>query len=77
MDFHVWPWFERFPAIKMITGYDVIPVDRYPKLIAWVDRMMRLEAVKQTFEPPELHMQFLMGLMQGEPQYDIEQAAQL
>ena len=71
VDFHIWPWFERMPVLKDMTGYDLLPRDKFPKLIQWTKSMMELPAVKETYVGPKMHMEFFLSFMTGSPNYDI------
>ena len=69
VDYNVWPWFERFPAID--PGKTVLPSDRFPKLTAWVKRMEQLPAVKNIQLDNKAHNQFIESFVAGEPDFAI------
>ena len=72
VDYHVWPWFERFPLLSTLSGADVLPAARYPKLSAWVGHMEALPAVNTAKISTELHGKFIEKHLKNEiPDYDI------
>lgn len=72
VDFHIWPWMERFPILQRVTTTDPLPKDRFPKLNSWVAAMKELPAVKESYLTPETHWAFVeSGFLAGkEPNYD-------
>ena len=71
VDFHIFPWFERMPAITMLSDYNILPPHRYPKLAAWYKNISELPPVKETMLPTEWHMEFMTSLFMRKPNYDI------
>ena len=71
LDFHMYPWFERMPAIKLLSDYDILPEPDFSALVKWKGRMESLPCVRNTMLPLEWHMEFLVNLMQKTPTYDI------
>ena len=45
--------------------------DEFPKLQRWIDTMMELPAVKETYEEPETYARYVSGYIAGNPEYDI------
>ncbi|XP_078688503.1 glutathione S-transferase omega-1-like isoform X5 [Branchiostoma floridae x Branchiostoma belcheri] len=69
LDYNLWPWFER---VCMLKGRGIeLSVDKFPKLTAWIDRMMEQPAVKACYFPPEIHHEFGKSWMAGTPDYDV------
>ena len=69
-DYMIWPWLERLEFLQSINKL-VLDTNRYPKLIAYIERMKETEAVKQTRLPVELFKKFFDGYLAGkEPDYD-------
>lgn len=75
IDFHLWPFFERFPMILQLTGSDLLPSARFPKLTAWVARLRggEVPAVKTATLGTDLHLKFMnSGYLKGEqPDYNV------
>ena len=70
VDYHIWPWYERIPALEEITGLEFIPKDRFPKLNRWMEAMLRNPAVQDSWLPKELHIDFFVSFATGTPHYD-------
>lgn len=71
VDFHFWPWFERFPAIQQLGGIDLLPSSTFPFLHSWIKNMEQLEAVQKVRYPVEWYAEFTASLARREPDYDI------
>lgn len=71
VDFHIWPWFERMPVMKELSGADMLPAARFPKLTQWTRKMLQVPAVQKTYLESKFHREFFYGLMTGTPNYDI------
>ena len=72
VDYHIWPFYERIPAISEVTGVDLLPAASFPRITAWFDAMENLEAVKKCRLSNELHKHFITTYRAGNPQYDFE-----
>jgi glutathione S-transferase len=72
VDFHLWPFFERAPAVGEILHVEMYPNDKYPQLNKWIRSMEENDAVKKVRLPNELHRRFLVTVLEGNPQYDID-----
>jgi len=68
LDFNIWPFFERFPAMKPGANLE-IPRDRFPKITSWIDRMYQLPAVKACLVDTESHDHFLRTFAAQKPDY--------
>ena len=70
-DFMIWPWFERFQLLKVLTNYE-LDEKRFKKLKKWIDKMQKLEAVRENTTNEEQMVEFYkMSLTNKEPDYDI------
>jgi len=70
VDYMIWPWLERLSALKLMKNLE-LDAQRFPKLIAYVNRMLELPAVKEVLIPAEVHVNFYKGYVAGEqPDYD-------
>jgi len=63
LDFHIWPWFERFPMLERVVGTTLLPADQFPKLNAWVKVIQELPAVKSTFFDTNTHFEFVKPIL--------------
>jgi hypothetical protein len=67
----IWPWFERFENLRPLAN-NQIEETRFPKLNAWIKRMVELPAVKESSSNPEHMVEFYkVSLTNKEPNYDI------
>jgi len=73
VDYMVWPFVERLEAVAVMTqGKVVVSKDRYPKMTAYVQRMMTRPEVKLAYRTPEEHMMFLRSMKDKTPNYDLD-----
>ncbi|KAH8302975.1 hypothetical protein KR044_012805, partial [Drosophila immigrans] len=72
VDYMLWPWFERFPALK-ITLAEKYELDkqRYAKLLQWRDLVAQDEAVKAVALDSRVHAKFMFTRHEGKPNYDV------
>lgn len=70
VDFHLWPFFERFPGFNLFGGYHFLTPGKHPLVDKWIEAMKNLDAVKATFITPEVHNAFMETYVKGVPQYD-------
>ncbi|XP_052845912.1 pyrimidodiazepine synthase-like [Drosophila gunungcola] len=72
VDYMIWPWFERFPSMKLNTKqrYE-LDAKRFEKLLKWRDLVAQDEAVQKTALDVQLHAEFQKSKTVGNPQYDI------
>ena len=70
VDYHMWPWFERLPALQELTGEVMVDPKLFPKLQRWMEAMLKAPAVRESWLPASLHMQFMMSFATGTPNYD-------
>lgn len=66
----IWPWLERLPVLSRMKDVRVSESE-YPKLIAYMERMKQLPAVKETYIDPENHFKFYKSYLVGEANYDM------
>ena len=72
IDFHIWPFVERFCIIKAFTGQDAITEAEFPRLSAWVAAMLDLPAVKALLNTKEHHVAwYRVHGTGGVPDYDM------
>jgi len=69
-DYMIWPWFERFESLKSLTNYQ-IDKERFPKLTKWINRMLKLPAVKETKTPEDQMVEFYKTSLTNEPDFDV------
>ncbi|XP_050429584.1 pyrimidodiazepine synthase-like [Adelges cooleyi] len=63
VDYMIWPWFERFDAIKFITnGSYSVNFDQFTKLDEWKIAMTSDEAVAPYYAPPEKHAEVFLKM---------------
>ncbi|XP_034137076.1 pyrimidodiazepine synthase isoform X2 [Drosophila guanche] len=72
VDYMIWPWFERFPSLKLTTEqkYELKP-ERFGLLLKWRELVSQNEAVGKTALDAQLHADFQSSKRLGKPQYDI------
>ncbi|KAH8326837.1 hypothetical protein KR067_006795 [Drosophila pandora] len=70
VDYMIWPWFERFPSMKINSQYE-LDEKQFGKLLKWRDLVAQDEAVKKTALDVQLHAEFQKSKTLGKPQYDI------
>jgi len=72
LDYDIWPFFERMPAVKVLHGIDPLPADKFPKLFKWAEAMKQLPAVKEVYHDPDRHAAFIKTYIAGGvPDYDL------
>jgi len=71
VDYHVWPWFERFPAFSTLSGDPFVSREEFPMLKDWTKKMDEQDAVRETKMSTELHAGFILSLVNRNPLYDL------
>ncbi|CAF1150264.1 unnamed protein product [Rotaria sordida] len=71
VDYMLWPWFERFPALKE-TGFVLNADGKLPKLANWCKEMQENDAVRKTKVPDDVVQKFTHTVQQGKTDYDVE-----
>lgn len=71
LDFLLYPHYERIEAIRTGFHADLMPMDKFPKLNAWVLRMQTVPAVKETMFDTQTHIGFYKSYGSGKTDYDI------
>ncbi|XP_017134995.1 pyrimidodiazepine synthase isoform X1 [Drosophila miranda] len=72
VDYMIWPWFERFPALKytLAEPYE-LDSKRYPNLLNWRLLVSQDEAVKATALDAKVHAKFMRTRHEGKTNYDL------
>lgn len=72
VDYMIWPWFERFPALKitLASKYE-LDQKRYANLLKWRDLVAQDEAVKQVALDSRVHAKFMFTRHEGKPNFDV------
>ena len=71
IDLNIWPWIERLPGFMAKLAPELCPSESiYPNLYAWIQRMLKVPAVKATMFNAESHIRFSMSYINGKPDYD-------
>lgn len=71
LDFLLYPHYERIEGIRTGFHADFMPMDKLPKLNAWVSRMQTVPAVKETMFDAQTHIGFYKSYGSGKTDYDI------
>lgn len=71
-DLHMWPFFERVPAVNAISDLDLLPAASFPRLTAWIAAMENVDAVKNCRVATDIYRRFLESFLAGDPKYDLE-----
>nr|AYN44538.1 glutathione S-transferase O1 [Brachionus koreanus] len=69
VDYMVWPWIERLEFLKQKKNLDLNET-RFPKLLAYIERMKQVPAVKETILSVEVYDKFFKSYSGDEPDYD-------
>eukprot|EP00118_Oscarella_pearsei_P024631 m.306477 g.306477 ORF g.306477 m.306477 type:complete len:247 (+) comp41272_c0_seq1:127-867(+) len=70
VDVNIWPFLERIDASIQIGVSKPLPVDRFPTLIAYIDRMKSTPGIKDVIHSPADHSHFRKSYMEGKPDYN-------
>ncbi|KAK3086228.1 hypothetical protein FSP39_015463 [Pinctada imbricata] len=71
IDYNLWPFFERVETYTVIFNREILPKDKFPRLRAYIERMMSLPAVKECYTTPEQMLEFGKSSEGGNPNYDL------
>jgi len=71
-DVHLYPVFERLPAVSLVLGVDVFPVDKFPRLAEWTSAVQQLDFVRKVWISPKLYSHYMITNKAGNPDYDVE-----
>jgi len=75
LDYMIWPWIERLPALKSLTSVDIFDFEaakkENPKLENWRQAMKQDQAVQQAIVAAEVHKEFMESFLAGTPKYDL------
>lgn len=61
-DYNIWPVFERLPAMEVFQPLALVPRAKFPKVMAWVEKMYQDPVVKECLFSTELHVQYMRKL---------------
>ena len=70
VDYFCWPWVERFPLFKNFLQVNLLPVERFAKLLAWQAEMEKTPGVKATRISPEDFLEFFKENKSQDCDYD-------
>ena len=70
VDLMIWPWFERLDSFAEVSSGAFEP-NIYPKLNAWMDRMLSDPDVKATTYTKEVFVAFMKGYKEGKQNANI------
>ncbi|CAH1780303.1 unnamed protein product [Owenia fusiformis] len=76
LDFIIWPWFERLGALNQLSGFQ-LDANENPRIVGWISRMFHLPAVVKTMFGDDAHVNFMVTLGAGAPDYDYGLTAHL
>jgi hypothetical protein len=71
-DLHIWPFFERVPAVAALYNLELLPAASFPRLTAWITAMENTNAVKKCRVSADAHRRYVESFLSGEPNYDLE-----
>jgi len=72
VDYMVWPYLERLGAIAIMSnGKVAVTKEKYPKLLAYIERMTKRPEVKAIYRTPEEHAAFFRSAVPGPANYDV------
>jgi len=70
-DFMSWPWIERLSALDILSDHKIsIDSDKYPKLIAYIERMKNQPEIKPFLLDGKTHAKFIDAVAKNEIDYD-------
>ncbi|EDV39715.1 uncharacterized protein Dana_GF10159, isoform A [Drosophila ananassae] len=70
LDYMIWPWCERFAALKYDRGLELDP-ERFVTLLKWRDLMLQDRAVKIFHLDGETHAKYMKSRRDGNPDYNM------
>ncbi|XP_030385559.1 pyrimidodiazepine synthase isoform X2 [Scaptodrosophila lebanonensis] len=72
LDYMIWPWCERFPALKYELGFEIVlDPKRFGNLLRWRDLMLDDTPVKKSYLDGETHAKYMRSRRAGETEYDM------
>ncbi|XP_030570781.1 pyrimidodiazepine synthase [Drosophila novamexicana] len=72
VDYMIWPWFERLAVLKYVLGERYsFDSQRFAKLSAWIELLLKDDVVKTFFATPEQHVEFWRTRKAGNASYDL------
>ena len=70
LDYHIYPWFERFPYLKEKRNVDIL--ENCPLLREWFQRMAQHPVVMATAFDAETHMEVYDLYIAGKAMEDLK-----
>lgn len=70
-DYMVWPWFERMAMLETITDCKVMTVEKFPRMVGWVESMWKDPAVQECQIDPQLFVEHYSQYRTGRPDFTI------
>ncbi|XP_056022548.1 glutathione S-transferase omega-1 isoform X2 [Ostrea edulis] len=71
VDYMIWPWFERFPAMEQLVNQTFLTDGSKTNLAAYVNRMSDIPAVQKCRLPVDNHLKFYQSVKNGAADYDV------
>jgi hypothetical protein len=71
VDFMIWPHMERIVDMGKVNDKAAIRKDQFPKLVAWIDNITAVPAVKVTRCSEEDFIKIVVARKEGKEIYDI------
>jgi len=72
LDYMIWPWFERIPALKHLVGDKVsFDTQSHPALVAWWNLFSKDSAVQKSFVTGDIHITYRNSRISGNTNYDL------
>ncbi|XP_055356475.1 pyrimidodiazepine synthase-like [Paramacrobiotus metropolitanus] len=72
VDVMIWPWFERIAPVCEVRSVDLKMERDYPKLHAWMQKMLKEPAIADIVFPSEIMVPFIKSAyVDGKANYDI------
>jgi len=70
-DFMSWPWVERLSALEILSNNQIsVSHEKYPKLVAYIERMKNLPEIKAFLLDGKTHAKFIDSVKNGDTDYD-------
>ncbi|XP_047099105.1 pyrimidodiazepine synthase-like isoform X2 [Schistocerca piceifrons] len=70
LDYMIWPWAERMEALRAMHPDVKLPLQDFPRLMAWGAAMKQDPAVRASIMSVEAHAAFIMKYRDGSLDYD-------
>ncbi|XP_049937343.1 pyrimidodiazepine synthase-like isoform X3 [Schistocerca serialis cubense] len=70
LDYMIWPWAERIEGLRTMHPDVKLPLQDFPRLLAWGAAMKQDPAVKASLMSGEAHASFIKKIVDGSLDYD-------